>query len=109
MAGYNKPKFDFFVEKRPFRNSFELAFLQKLPSGRVAVAQPLVLTEIEEGLIIEPFVTIDYEVAQSLIDDLWRCGLRPSECHGSAGQLGATERHLNDIKKILFHHLNIDK
>ena len=36
------------------------------------------------------------------MDELWRCGLRPSEGTGSAGSLAATERHLKDMQAIAF-------
>lgn len=38
--------------------------------------------------------------AQRLMDELWDCGLRPSEGTGSAGSLAATERHLKDMQTI---------
>lgn len=40
--------------------------------------------------------------ALKLMDDLWVCGLRPSEGSGSAGALAATERHLGDMRRIVF-------
>ena len=40
--------------------------------------------------------------AKRLIDALWDAGVRPSNGEGSAGQLGATERHLEDMRKLVF-------
>lgn len=40
--------------------------------------------------------------AQALMDRLWSAGLRPSEGSGSAGALAATERHLADMRKLVF-------
>ena len=37
-----------------------------------------------------------------LMDDLWQCGLRPSEGTGSAGALAATQKHLDDMRKLVF-------
>jgi len=48
-------------------------------------------------------------VAQVLMDDLWECGIRPSEGQGSAGQLKAVQDHLTDMRKITFHKLNIEE
>ena len=45
--------------------------------------------------------------AQMLMDNLWECGLRPTEGTGSAGALSATQRHLDDMKKVAFHALKI--
>jgi len=40
--------------------------------------------------------------AQALMDRLWSAGLRPSEGSGSAGALEATERHLADLRRLVF-------
>ena len=53
------------------------------------------------------FLELDKTSAQVLMDDLWQCGLRPSEGTGSAGQLAATQKHLSDLHKIVFHKLGI--
>lgn len=45
--------------------------------------------------------------AQELMDNLWRCGFRPTEGKGSAGQLAATDRHLQDMRAIAFHKLGV--
>ena len=54
-----------------------------------------------------PFVTLDITKSQMLMDQLWNCGLRPTEGTGSAGALGATQKHLADLKEILYHQLQI--
>lgn len=50
----------------------------------------------EDGITIEP------EAAQRLMDSLWDCGLRPSQGKGSAGAMAATERHLEDMRRLVF-------
>lgn len=42
------------------------------------------------------------------MDELWTCGLRPSEGTGSAGSLAATERHLKDMQVIAMGLLKKD-
>jgi hypothetical protein len=49
-----------------------------------------------------PTISLSPTAAQQLIDDLWDCGLRPSEGSGSAGQLAAVERHLADMQRLVF-------
>lgn len=55
-----------------------------------------------------PFL-LDQVHAQTLMDDLWHCGIRPTEGSGSAGALAATERHLSDLRTIALHALKISK
>ena len=70
-------------------------------SGK-SYADPLVFRELDEGAMMRPTLKIEYEDGQSLIDSLWTCGLRPSEGSGSAGSLKATERHLEDMRNLVF-------
>lgn len=51
--------------------------------------------------------SISPDRAQELIDDLWRCGVRPTEGKGSAGQLKAVEKHLEDMRKIVASKLSV--
>lgn len=55
-----------------------------------------------------PTMTLDSVAAQLLIDQLWNCGVRPSEGTGSAGSLAATERHLADMRAIAFKQMGIE-
>ena len=43
-----------------------------------------------------------YTEAQVLMDTLYDCGIRPSEGNGSAGAMRATEKHLEDMRKLVF-------
>lgn len=77
-----------------------LNFGHRNPSGTLSVAKPLVFVEQQEGEHIEPCLQLEIKEAQKLMDELWNCGLRPSEGTGSAGSLAATERHLKDMRAI---------
>ena len=79
-----------------------------LKSGR-AYAQPLVFQEPEsEAMLIESCFSLERNEAQKLMDQLWVCGLRPTEGTGSAGSLKATENHLSDMRKIVFKYVELD-
>ena len=69
---------------------------------KTTMATGLTLVEsTEDGVDAPAFMTLSAEMGQSLIDQLWECGLRPSEGTGSAGSLAATERHLQDLRKLV--------
>lgn len=78
--------------------------------GRIALyirdgalaARPVVMAPVPEGLRFDPALTLEPEQAQALMDELWRTGLRPTEGSGSAGSLAATERHLADMRALVF-------
>ena len=65
------------------------------------------MTLAKEGDEVPAAVHLRPDQAQALIDQLWECGLRPTEGTGSAGALAAVERHLADMKKVAFHALKI--
>jgi hypothetical protein len=56
-----------------------------------------------------PSLHLDLSAAQQLMDELWQCGLRPTEGTGSAGAFAAQGKHLEDMRKLVFEHLDGDK
>ena len=83
-------------------------FLRHVTIGSsIVVAKPLTFESYENGEIAKPFLQLSIHTAQQLMDELWQCGLRPTEGTGSAGSLKATENHLADMRKIVFKQLNL--
>lgn len=68
------------------------------------IAQPIEFKTVDadDGSKVMPAMRLPIQSAQQLMDELWQCGLRPTEGTGSAGSLAATERHLADMQKIAF-------
>jgi hypothetical protein len=60
---------------------------------------------VEDGRIGVPSFSLDTDSAQRLMDSLWDCGIRPTAGQGSAGQMAATERHLEDLRSIAYQAL----
>lgn len=66
---------------------------------------PALWTKLPEDQVViipRPTMTLDLTASQSLMDQLWECGLRPSEGSGSAGAMAATQAHLRDLQCIVF-------
>lgn len=92
-----------------WNDEIQLAVFTTEEDGKQLVASPLTLVEYRRGTFLtNPTMTMRKTEAQQLIDELWRCGLRPSEGTGSAGSLKATENHLDDMRRIAFAVLEID-
>lgn len=49
-------------------------------------------------------LTLEPQAAEQLMDELWACGIRPSNGEGSTGQLAAVNSHLYDMKKLVFDY-----
>jgi hypothetical protein len=62
-----------------FDDSLELRFALR-QFKRTSYASAVIMTQIEEGMAIsgEPFMRVEREVGQQMIDELWNLGLRPS-------------------------------
>lgn len=85
----------------PWRKSVEIALVE--PRGNnYACAETLIMVDRQEGIMVTPAFTLEPKAVQMLMDDLWRCGYRPSEGEGSAGQLASVKYHLEDMRKLVF-------
>lgn len=89
------------AERKVWTDSIDV-YLAEKRDGRLWVAQAPVLTEQPAGSYAVPFMQLTPSDAQRLIDELWNCGLRPSAGTGSAGALAATQKHLEDMRTLVF-------
>lgn len=90
---------------QPFDNRVRLyAAERRGPDLFVAKPIEFVVRRVEGsiGAAFEPILILRPDEAQALVDELWDCGLRPSEGSGSAGSLAATQRHLEDMRALVF-------
>lgn len=91
----------------PYRQGIELTFYRRVFS-EFEIAEPLVMRKVDENAYKPATLTLSRKTGQQLIDQLWQCGLRPSEGTGSAGAMAAQTKHLNDMRKLVGHHLGVD-
>lgn len=95
-----KGKIEIWCQREPFCSDISLLVTRNDKRSR-AVGDPVTMREqVEAGLMSDPTMTLTNSEAQHLMDQLWNCGLRPSEGSGSAGSLAATERHLADMRHV---------
>lgn len=67
-----------------------------------ATCQQITLSFPDEGVAPNASFRLTIDQAQTLMDDLWTAGLRPTEGHGSAGAMAATQKHLDDMRRLVF-------
>lgn len=82
-----------------WRRCVEILIVDKQTNS---VCHNLEFTKHYPGDPMKPTFSLDLDRAQELMDELWNCGLRPTEGTGSAGALAATQRHLDDMRKLVF-------
>lgn len=74
--------------------------------SRVTHVATLTLSPHQDGDYAEPTARLTRSEAQELMDALWRVGMRPSNGAGNVGQLAATEKHLEDMRRLVFREGN---
>jgi len=85
----------------PARRQFEVFIFQGDKVGRVTFGK------MEIGTPTPPTLEVFNGDFQALANDLWREGFRPADAMGSAGELAATRRHLEDFRTIVFNKAKI--
>lgn len=84
-----------------------LYIIDKPPGEPKRRVSNLILELMEEStgaastLWIDPSLILSMESAQRLMDDLYNCGIRPTDAGESVGALSATKFHLEDTRKLL--------
>lgn len=96
---------EFMARREDWSEGIALYMRQRTAGQGSRVALPVSLGALAPNTVAEPMLRINIQQAQQLMDELWQCGLRPTEGSGSAGSLAATERHLKDMQRIAFAFL----
>lgn len=102
----------FNLERRNFGRQIDVQMFVPRDDGSTDVATLVTFQHVKIHEAVEDVgsvpLTLGERQAQELMDELWRCGLRPSEGTGSAGSLAATERHLKDMQRIAMGLLRLE-
>lgn len=83
----------------PWHMAIELSIFSDDRKTRV---KEIVLEERDQNFEHAPSFSLDLDQAQTLMDDLWHSGIRPTNGSGSAGAMRAVERHLEDMRTLVF-------
>lgn len=66
-----------------------------------AWATGITMERLPDGVDLKPVMRLSYANAQRLCDDLYRQGFKPSRGDIDSA-LGATQRHLEDMRRLVF-------
>lgn len=90
-----------YARRADFNDRIDIAAVLHTPNGTREIAQPVKFEPLPDNYYVtEPTMRLTLHQAQFLMDQLWDCGLRPSEGSGSAGAMAATQKHLEDMQAI---------
>jgi hypothetical protein len=80
----------------------EFVMFERDERGVTYAAETVTQRKLDDNEMIPRLFNLSPTETQELMDNLWSCGFRPSEGTGSAGSLAATERHLEDMRRLVF-------
>ena len=66
------------------------------------MATSIEFTTVDDYAETTPLFETSLEMTQQLMNDLWRCGFRPTNQVGYEGQLEAVKNHLADMRTLVF-------
>ena len=98
---------NFSVNLNPAYGQYELYVVVKNGEFRGMALGPIVFTNTEPGTYTEPLMRMEPTEAQRLMDALWNAGLRPANGEGSIGQIGAMQKHMDDMRAIAAKSLGV--
>lgn len=102
-SGMKTEGLKFRLQKSNWSFGLQMLIVQESVSGVRSYVKEMIMETISDGGIVPPSSILEFDctVAQTLMDDLWDCGVRPTEGKGSAGAMAATEKHLGDMRKLV--------
>lgn len=91
------------VRREPFFGGRFDFLLWQRHNGQTFVGQPVVMVEHSPDVVAPetPTLSLSPDEAVALMDELWQAGVRPTDI-GTAGQLAATQAHLQDMRALVF-------
>lgn len=91
-----------YAQSSNFGRYIDVVIRAEAANGDVIHGLPVQLATSHDSDLYEPAMRMSHQQGQQLMDQLWNCGLRPTEGSGSAGSLAATQAHLKDMQAIAF-------
>ena len=101
----------FRVNREPWDAGYKMLMgTENHREGTFSVCTELKFERFDNGMAIPESagIALTERGAQSLMDELWNAGIRPASGEGSVGQIGATEKHLEDMRKIVSKNLEVE-
>jgi len=103
---------EWWFSKNIMKKGYEVQGYIKAQQGKIAVMQPPLFHTMDisevDGFASAP-MTLTKESVQRMMDQLWECGVRPSNGAGNVGELAAVKEHLKDMRDIAFSFIELKK
>jgi len=98
------------LNKGNWNDLVEVLVVNRTGTGRLTyVAEPLIMKEHDEPVLIRPTFTITTMEAQKLMNRLFECGIRPTREVSEDKRISALNDHIDTLRTISYKLLKIGK
>lgn len=101
----------FFAVREPWRQAIALHVRVKNAAGAVAFLKDLIVETLPDdhdfAQIQDAPIYLNDDAAQSLMDELWNCGVRPRDGSGSNATAMEAQAHIKDLQQFALRLLSI--
>ncbi len=74
----------------------------------VAASLNMEAYDVGSALSPSPAIMVEDDILQSLMDQLWRLGIKPSDYVDNRGQVTAMAEHISDMRMVVKKAMKID-
>lgn len=86
------------AERRWMQNRVGVYVLDRR-DGQLWIGKPVLMVQIDEGIVPDsPTLDLQLDACQSLMDQLWQIGIRPTDAAGSAGAMAEAKEHVKSLQ-----------
>ena len=86
------------------RDDVQFFFAVELDDGKQYVAKDISFEPLVRYSAINAFIEVPGHELQALVNDLWDVRVRPHDALASSGQLETVDKHLADLRRLVFDY-----
>ena len=102
------------IDWAPEQYAYRVWAMGSGPGKKVMYLSDMEFTEIDNPELhpgkmpdVRPFYIKERGFLQALVDAAWREGIKPEALQADASEIGATKRHLDDMRTIVAAKMNV--
>ena len=97
------------IQRDLHRMGCHMTFGMRHEDGRVDAVTELKFEPIESGMVVplDAIFQLPDELGQTMIDELWQAGFRPSQAPVGEGRAQAMTEHLKDLRALLGKQMKV--
>jgi hypothetical protein len=97
------------AQKTPNDFGTDLYIFSNNEYNKRSIVKDITFEKVDESTAVRKSLSMDDDALQVFMDDLWRCGIRPSkEVIGDSDKTDI-KNHLEDMRKLVFRDIGYER